>query len=274
MKIRFWPAFVCLLVVALGAGGIWLNGDPYDTRSPIYGFIGRVTPPADLALVEAYGDLMRTQDYEGLKRASAPGMLSDEVFKAVPRIAGYYPAETPKAVAPIQYALTASSDGNNTAMVTVNHVYSDGVVLTVTKFDQKSRKVTSFTLRRLTAENMAALRFDPLSANSTQLAILGLACAVFAFTLITLYSCLAAAGVKWKWLWFLFITAGVCSLRFNWMTSVMSFAAIDIRWGAAGYWQNLLEPAMVYINFPLGAVVYWLFGRRKAVTKPVSHPEF
>ncbi len=258
MSRQVWAAIACLVVIALGVGGIAFNGDIYDTRSPIYGLVKRITPQDDYQRAEDYARMMRAQDLDGLKRESVLP-LAPNFSSLVTQVADTYPPTEPIASAPIRYSLAASSDGRRSATVVINHRYADGsAIFTTTVLDKTTNKVQMFTLSKYSAANIAALRLDPLNANGTQDFTLFAASIVFMFTLVTLYACLAAKGVKWKWLWFFFITAGVTGLRFNWMTQALSFALIDIRWGAAGYFQNLFEPAYIYINFPVGALLFWL----------------
>ena len=56
-------------------------------------------------------------------------------------------------------------------------------------------------------------------------------------------------------------------VQFNWATQAVNFVLLDIRWGAAGYFQNLYQAATIYINVPLAALVYWLTRRRKRSAK-------
>jgi hypothetical protein len=59
-------------------------------------------------------------------------------------------------------------------------------------------------------------------------------------------------------------------LQFNWLTHAVAFVLVDIRWGAAGFFQYLFAPATIYINFPLGAVVYWIVRRRRPLPRSAA----
>lgn len=264
MTRQAWAAIVCLFVLLLSVGGVLFTGDMYGTRSPIYGFVAHVAPKADVDRAEAYSRMMRRQDLAGLRQASRPDVVNDDFDRAVPLAASYYPKSEPVAVAPISYTRKVVSDGTNLSIIVINHRYADGsVILTTTTTDLNTGKVVAFNLHKMTAADLHEIRFDPIAANGTQGLFLLVAAGVFLFTLATAYACLATPGVTWKWLWFIFIMAGIGSLRFDWLSQVVRFAPIDIRWGAAGYFQQLFAPAIVYINFPLGAVIYWLNRRGK-----------
>jgi len=269
MTRKIWAAIVCLLVLALSIGGFAFNGgDVYDTHSPMAAFMKRVAPKADIDRAEAYGELMRHQDLNGLQKASRPDILTADFYKAVPEIAAYYPQSDMVSMAPNQYSRSVATGGVNTSTIVILHKYADGsVVLTTTTTDIATAKVQAFNIQKMTAAELKSTEFNPLQANVTQAVVLAIACAVFVFTLVTAYACLSTPGVKLKWLWFIFIMAGTGSLRFNWMTQVLNVVPVDIHWGAAGYWQVLLGPPILYINFPLGALIYWLIHRK---FKPAS----
>jgi hypothetical protein len=212
---------------------------------------------------------MQTQDLPTLKAMSDPALLNDNFYQAVPKLGVYFPAGQPTATGALQYSLTAYSDGRRISVLVINHTYANGsVTLTTTTFNEVNGKVQGFYVRLLTAADLKALRFDPFTANGTQAIMLILALAIIGFTIFTLYRCLSTPGIRWKWLWFIFITAGVCSLRFNWTTQMVQFVPFDIHWGAAGLFQLLLQPATIYLNAPVGALVFWLSGQSRVKVKP------
>lgn len=262
MTRKVWAAIVCLLILAVSIGGFLVRGDMYDTHSPVYRFVARITPKAEIDRAEAYGLLVQHQDMNGLRQASDPKMVDPNFDAAIAHIATFYPMSAPTSVAPVQYSRTASTGGVNVSQITITHTYADGsVMLTTTVTNMNTGKVMGFNLRKLSPADLRKLRFDPWHATATQAALLAAAAAVFLFTLATAYVCLETPGLKWKWLWFLFIMAGIGSLRFNWLTLAMQVTPIDIRWGASGFFQMLLQPAVVYINLPIGALIFWLTGR-------------
>lgn len=269
MKRKVWAAIICLLVLVVSVGGLAFNGgNVYDTHTPMAALMERIAPKADIDRAEIYGQLMRRQDIDGLRKVTRPDILNADFYKAVPEIAAYYPQSDMVSVAVNQYSRSVATGGVNTSTIVILHKYADGsVVLTTTVTDITAAKVQAFNIQKMTAADLKSIEFNPLRANLTQATMLAIACAIFSFTLVTAYACLSAPGVKLKWLWFIFIMAGVGSLRFNWMNQVLNVVPVDIHWGAAGYWQVLLGPAILYINFPLGAVIYWLVHRK---IKPAS----
>jgi hypothetical protein len=270
MTRKTWAGIAVLIVAVLQLAGFFGGGDYYDTRHPMYAFVAQFVPKDQQARAEAYTAAMQRQDVATLNAMTDPSVLNADFYASVPKIAQYFPAGNPVSEGALQYSVTSSSDGRSAATLVTNHVYANGgVVFTTVYFNKVNGKIQGFQLRSLAPADLKALRFRPLEANITQGAVLGVVLAVIAFGLITLYRCLATPGVRFKWLWFIFITAGIFSLRFNWLTQLVGFAPIQIQWGPAGIYQGLFEPATLYINAPVGAMAWWLFGARRAAAAKV-----
>ena len=271
MKKPVMPAIISLVALVLILSGFIWSGDMYSVDAPIYAFVGHFTSKAEYDRAEAYSAAVQKQDMSTLTKLSDPALMTDDFKAIVPQIAGYYPQQSPKSAGVLQYTVAVATGMPRTATLVINHEYNDGVLLTTTSIDQTTGKVRGFYIHRLTNKDLEKIRFNPLQANSTQLLVLTIALANILFTVFTLYRCLSTKGVKLKWLWFVFITAGIAGIQFNWLTHAFGFALIDIRWGAAGITQGLFEPAVIYINLPIGAVVYWLRDRKtKAVSAPAA----
>ena len=273
MKREIWARLACALILMISVAAFAFNGDPYNTHSWIYSFVARIAPKDEVARAEAYNKLIREQDINGLRQATRPDVLNGAFWGAVAKISTLYPRTQPVSVAPALYSRTVASGGVDVSTIVLTSDYAGGeVALSTIYIDNLSGKVQGFNVTVYSASDRRALGFDPLHASMTQAAFLIMAVLVFLFTLATAYKCLATPKVKWKWLWFIFIMAGVVSIRLNWLTQAVSVAPIDIRWGAAGYWQALFGTVTIYVNFPLGAVMYWMM-RRRLASKTPHRPE-
>jgi hypothetical protein len=90
-----------------------------------------------------------------------------------------------------------------------------------------------------------------------------------AVALLVIYAfaiCLQTRGMKYKWLWAIFILVGVFAVTLNWTTGELGVAPISInipvvnlgRIGSSGPW-------IATILFPLGAVLFLM--KRRAMTR-------
>ncbi len=260
-----WSAIACFIVLVLALLGFWQT-DTYDTHDPIYAFVGHFVPKARYDEAEAYTRAVQSQDMAKLNAMTDPPILNDTFYKVIPTLKAYFPAGTPSSTRALQYNVTTYSDGRRYSTLIVNHVYADGsIAMVTTTFNEVNGKVEGINIHKLTAADLKSIRFNPLAANTTQAGLLAIALAIIAFTTFTLYHCLATPKMRFKWLWFVFITAGIAGLRVNWMTQVVQFVPIDIHWGAAGIYQLIFQPATLYFNAPIGAIAFWLAGRSRAV---------
>ncbi len=273
MTRKTWAGIAVLIVAVLQLAGFAGGSDYYDTRHPIYAFVGLFVPKDQHDRAEAYTAATQRQDLATLNAMTDPSVLNADFYASIPKIAAYFPKARPVSTGALQYSVTATSDGRRTATLVTNHVYPNGgVVFTTVVFNLVNNKIEGFQFRSLAPADVKALRFRPFEAGATQGAILGAALLIIAFGLFTLYRCLATPGARFKWLWFIAITAGVCSLRFNWLSQLVVFTPLDVHWGPAGIYQSIFEPATLYINAPLGAFAWWLFGKRKASAQAAAAP--
>ena len=105
---------------------------------------------------EAYAELMRTQNLEGLKTQSDPSILNADFYKAVPEIAKYSSSEKPLKTRVITYSftnqtnLTDKTSWEKTTII-IGHYYKGYQIFTTTVFlkENGSTKVQGFKLRWL-----------------------------------------------------------------------------------------------------------------------------
>lgn len=269
MTRRIWAGITCFIVLGLALAGFTGVTDYYDPHDAMYALVGHFVPKARYDAAEAYTHAIQRQDLPTINAMSDPSILDANFYKVNETLRVYIPAASPVSTGAIQYNVTAYSDGRRVSTLVINHIYPNGgAMLTTTRFNEVNGKVEGIIVQTITAADLQKVRFDPLAANSTQMGLLVLALVMIGFTTFTLYHCLSAPKLRFKWLWFIFITAGIGSLRVNWLTLATQVAPIDIHWGAAGIYQLLFNPATIYFNVPLGAIVFWLIGRSRARNEP------
>lgn len=269
MTRQTWSAIACFIVLVLALAGFTGIGNQYDLHGPVAGFVAKITPKADFDEAEAYAHAVQRNDLPALQGLSDPAILNDTFYQAIPKLGVFFPAGTPTAVGPLNYSVSkAVSTGGNRSMATlvIEHTYADGsVCLTTTTINKLNGKVFAFYVHRLSAQDLKAMTFNPLAANGAQPVFLIVALALIAFTTFTLYRCLATPKLRWKWAWFLFITAGICAVRLVCgPVQAFQFVPIDIHWGAGGILQMPFSPTVLYVSAPVGALAFWLSGQWRA----------
>ncbi len=280
MSGKIVSGIICLLLLSWGVSPILNPPNYYDINGAEDPAVMALAKPATIKRAEAYAEMMRVQDLDGLRRESAPSILNDDFYKAVPQIAGYSTAEKPKAVRILGYHInttTSTSGGQwSDSNIVIVHYYPFGVIVTTTWFhdENKVSKVTGFNLRRLSNADIESLKFNLAGKTPVHYAILAVAAFILVFSLVTLYIACTRPGLKLRWLWIPFVALGIGHFIFNWGDTTMAFDLANFSAPQARFDQALFEPAKIHFWLPIGAVLFWLFAQKVAPKAEVKHPEF
>jgi hypothetical protein len=96
--------------------------------------------------------------------------------------------------------------------------------------------------------------------------VLVLAVVIPIFIIWTVILC-ARTMVRKKWLWIIFILAGITKLNLNWTTGQMGFQPIAFQIPGAGMAKmGLYAPWILTVSFPLGAILF-LIKKRKLLSE-------
>ncbi len=254
--------------------------DYYDPNAAEDSAVTALVPKGLRQRAEAYAGLMQRQDLEGLKRESDPSILNADFYAAVPKVAAYGTSATPQKVRVLGYHFTTMTTTNNGTWtnrdIVIAHYYPGMVIFTTTVFhDEKGvSKVTGFNVRRLTNDDIRSLQFTLVGKSSVHYAVLALAGAVLAFSLVTFYVACTRPRLKMRWLWVIATLFGAGWFSFSWGNAAIDFNALMLRTPQAAAEQSLYQPMVIHFALPIGCVLFWLLARRKPETHAVAHPEF
>lgn len=272
-------ALFCLAILAAAVGPLVSTPDYYDIDGQEDAAVKALTSPDIYQRAEAYADLMQRQDVQGLKPLTSPAILDDAFYRALPTIAHYGSLEKPKATRVLGFhtntTLMGGNGGNWTdSNIVIGHYYPDKVIFTITNFRKQNGdiKVTSFTLRRMTNADIAAVKFSLLNKSPVHYAVLALAAVILGFSLVTLYVSLTRPRVKWRWPWVLFVLLGFGYLTFNWGTGEFGLRLLNFRTPQAVVDMELLQYPVLLMCLPLGAILFWLLARQKPLPKAEAQP--
>lgn len=89
------------------------------------------------------------------------------------------------------------------------------------------------------------------------------------FSIWTVAQCLRS-NVRLKWLWVVFILFGFSKFGLNWNDGSLDFNLFGLQVFSAGLAKaSIAEPWMVWMSFPLGATLFYIFKNRQAQKRNV-----
>ena len=142
-------------------------------------------------------------------------------------------------------------------------------------------KPDSFRLARFDANHIAFLpsrdfKLSLEGKSPLHFVVLGLALIIPVFMIFTAIACFRNENVRRKWLWIPFILIGLWGIEFNWTTGYVvyelfhvfpdgsisfNFIAFSLL-GVTAVKMGLLSPWVIGLGSPIGALLYWFWGKR------------
>ena len=182
------------------------------------------------------------------------------------KMAASFPAGEPKLIRAVGYTITAGNSGEDSYYASYEYQFPTRWVLVRlewVRLDGKLR-LNGVNIRLLDAsvENTNAFTFAAKGA--ANYLILCLAVMAPLFSLYTLYLCLKTKGVRWKWLWAVFIVIGFGSLSVNWTTGSSALMLISVKLLSVSWVRTGVGPWVISVALPLGALAFhWKLARVK-----------
>jgi hypothetical protein len=262
----------CLSVLIAFVIPLLLLPSIHDANHPVYDFVESTASKDAVVAARTYEGLVRSQDVPAIERASTKVMMSDAYRKVIPVMAGYMPAGKPVKARVAQWQSMWQSDGKTSETIILLTRYSDRILISTTRFatSRSTRKVEGFRINMLTDADLKQIDFRFETLNNLRIAVLSMAFVVVAFTMLMLYRCLSTKGIRFGWLWAVFISVGFMRFNYNWLNSQISFQPISVFFPAAGYTQDLAMAFSPYIAIPFGALLFYVLKIGKTVKTAAS----
>jgi hypothetical protein len=228
----------------------------------------RLVPSKDESFARSYVDLLRKQAFDQVELELDASIARSDVRNTLVTMAAMFPSGDPKSSKVVAFSFR--HDGESaTHSLTLEYEFPDKWLLVDISI-RRIGGVSTVSGVRVTPIGDSlehANRFSVLGKNAQQYAILALAVAAPIFTFYVLVVCLRAKKQTLKWLWAIFILAGVGKLGVNWTSGELRFTpfAINIPCGGAAA-MPAYGPWLVSVYFPLGAFLY-LMKRSKSLTQ-------
>lgn len=206
----------------------------------------------------ANGDAALSAEFE-------PSLRTDSTPAQLERMREVLPVEAPAIVNLVGYQVHHSSAGRRYNL-TYQFGYGSRWVLSNVAWLETSegnRQIVGMSAHQLKEPLQETHAFTLKRASLQHYAFLIGTVSIPTFVLVTLITCIRTKMPRRKWLWILFILAGIGSLSLNWTTGQIGFKPISLLlFGASAMTSSIYSPWVVSIACPLGAILFW-FKRRK-----------
>jgi hypothetical protein len=228
----------------------------------------RMTPKDDEAFAKNAVDLLRHQKFGELKQEFSSD-LTDYPYldKTLATAAEIFPDAEPKSIKPV--ALQFSHDsGSSVHKLTLEYEFPSKWLLAavVIKRTEGRTQVSGLWVTPIDQPLEYTNRFTLAGKGGFEYMVLGLTIVVPLFTFCVMAVCLRTKGLRWKWLWAIWILIGVGKLALNWTTGDVSFTplSLQIPCGRA-IAEPVYGPFVLSVSLPLGAILF-LVKRRQIVS--------
>lgn len=217
-------------------------------------------PKEEAKMAEDYLTKLREKDFEYIK-----SKLSDELKPRVTdellvQLAEYFRGGeliSTEIIGSRVHVFNGVWQGN----FTFEYHFSEGWNLANAAFRKAGDKYEVIGLNVYQAE-MSQKEFHAFNLSNKSLfhyLILLMAIIVPLFILVSTYFCIQTPIPKRKWLWVIFILAGVSAIKINWTTGQYAIQLLSIHLlGAAAGAASPHAPWIISASIPLGAILFWI----------------
>jgi hypothetical protein len=203
-------------------------------------------------------DLIEQVATDASRRQDLPSILS--------KMAAGFPSGEPKLIRAVGYEALVGTAGQTSYFASYEYQYPELWVLLRVEWQRVDGKLrlNGINIKLMKESLEASNAFTFGGKGMTHYLILCFAVLAPLFSLYTLVLCLRAKGLKWRWLWALFIILGFGRLAFNWTTGASHFSALGLELLSVSWLRVGNGPWVISVGLPLGALVcLWKLSRLK-----------
>ncbi len=235
-----------------------------------------MTPPAEEELAKTYIGLLRERKFDLIERDLDDSIKTPNIRETFARMASAVPAGEPTSMKLVgfqrftQAGLRASFTNYN---VTFEYQFGDKWMLinVATRDENGRRSIVGFNVTPLRDSLENLNRFTFSGKTPLHYAVLVAACIVPIFIIVTLVVCIRTPVAKRRWMWIMFILAGLGKFSLNWTTGQWSFQPVSLQLLGAGFFAAAYGPLMISTSLPVGAIVFLI--RRATLMRPADAAE-
>jgi hypothetical protein len=232
------------------------------------------TPPGDEAIARSYFDQLRQGEFDQIASHLDPSVAESDARDKLAEMASLIPGEMPLS-AKVVGARVFRNRQYSTTSITLEYQFPTKWLLVdvTTRKKGDTSTVLGFHLTPQSDSLENLNRFTLVGKSRVQYSILVLAVCSLAFSFYALILCIRTKDLHKKWLWLLFILAGVEKVAVNWKTGELTFGILTINIPSATATRALYGPWIIAVFLPLGAILFLNRQRKmKISSEPIPPP--
>lgn len=232
--------------------------------------MAKFASPDEQTLARSYIDRLRARDYDAIEKSLDRRIAGPSVRGNLEKMSALVPSGEPSSVKLVG-AHKFSQGGTISLNTTFEYQFAEGWMLANVVIEERggAKAITGFNVYPRTQSIEEENRFNLVGKQPVQYLVLAGAIGAAVVSIYALVVCARTKVLRKKWLWILFILAGVGQFAVNWTSGEWSIAPLSIQLLSASASAQLYGPWILSFSIPLGAIVF-LFYHRKMGRAPVE----
>lgn len=208
-------------------------------------------------------------DYDTLSQSlseETQKQMSPEVLKQIHDLVPDQPPLSQNLVGYNSHTHFGGGSNTLTESFTFQHEYPNSwllVSLSLQTQNEGEPKILGFNFKPISGDLREINAFTFQNKPVQNYLILLIAVIVPVFIIYSLYLCYKTPVPKRKWLWYLFIAFGFCSIQLEWTTGRWDLQPLMFQLLGSGFFRaSMYAPIILKTSIPIGAIIF-LFKRKK-----------
>jgi len=221
-------------------------------------------------LAKGYIERLRVRDYDAIEKALDPNLTGPNLRGTLEKMSALIPAGEPRTVKLVG-AQKNTQGGVVSLNTTFEYQFPAGWMLANVVVEDRggAKAITGFNVYPRSQSLEEENRFGLVGKQPVHYLALAAAVGAVMLSIYALVACIRTKTLGRKWLWILFILAGVGQFAVNWTSAEWSITPLSVQLLSASAFASPYGPWILSFSVPLGAIVF-LFHQRRRQRAPVE----
>lgn len=223
-----------------------------------------IVPAKDKDTALYYIELLRKGDCATIEKQLDPTIITPDVRSTLEKMISFLPKENPLSIKIVGFNVFVTPEHTD-KNISFEFQYPKMWILAnvAMRTSQSGFTIVGFNVHGIPDSLEHLHQFTLTGKSALQLTILGLAIIIPLFILYSLVKCVRCK-IKRKWLWILFILVGIGAVSINWSSGRWAVLPLYLQLFGAGAVASPFGPWTISVSFPLGALMFLIYQRRKS----------